>query len=89
MTAVSMCIRRLRRWRTARTCACLALGASTTIPMLHGIQLYGLGYMLKYSEMEWYLLELAFYAGGAGIYTVCLRIHSLTFCWTIQSNLHT
>ncbi|TIA47189.1 hypothetical protein D6C77_10315 [Aureobasidium pullulans] len=68
ITAASMFVPRLRRWRTVRTCAFLALGASTTIPALHGIQLYGLKYMLEHSGLRWYLLELAIYAGGVGMY---------------------
>jgi hypothetical protein len=74
MTAASMFIPRLRRWRIVRICACLALGTSTTIPVLHGTQVYGLKYMLNYSWMKWYMLELAIYAGGAGIYAVCLHV---------------
>jgi adiponectin receptor len=50
--------------------AYLALGASSFIPLLHGVQLYGLEYMLRYSGMKWYLLELAFYGGGVGLYAV-------------------
>lgn len=74
-----MFVPRLRRWRTVRTCACLTLGASTTIPVLHGIQLYGLNYMLEYSGMKWYLLELAIYAGGAGMYAVGPRAYHPNF----------
>lgn len=70
-----MFVPRLRRWRTVRTCACLALGASTTVTALHGIQLYGLDYMLEHSGLRWYLLELAIYAGGVALYAVGLRCH--------------
>lgn len=53
--------------------AYVALGASAFIPLLHGVQLYGLEYMLQYSGMKWYLLELVFYGGGVGFYGVSLR----------------
>jgi adiponectin receptor len=51
--------------------AYVALGASAFIPLLHGIQVYGLEYMLEYSGMEWYLVELLLYGGGCGLYVVC------------------
>ncbi|OKL59122.1 hypothetical protein UA08_05966 [Talaromyces atroroseus] len=59
---------RTLRWRKARVSAYVALGASAFIPLLHGVQLYGLEYMLQYSGMKWYLLELVLYGGGAGLY---------------------
>jgi adiponectin receptor len=52
--------------------AYVVLGASAFIPLLHGLQRYGLDYMLRYSGMKWYLLELAFYGGGVGLYGVSL-----------------
>jgi adiponectin receptor len=56
-----------------RVGAYFALGSSSLIPLLHGIQWYGLEYMLQYSGLKWYLLELAFYGGGVGLYAVCLH----------------
>lgn len=53
--------------------AYVALGASAFIPLLHGVQLYGLEYMLQYSGMKWYLLELVFYGGGVSLYGVSLH----------------
>ena len=53
--------------------AYVALGASAVIPLLHGVQLYGLEYMLQYSGMKWYLLELALYGGGVSLYGVSLH----------------
>ena len=53
--------------------AYFALGASSFIPLLHGVQLYGLEYMLQYAGMKWYLIELVFYGGGIGLYAVCLH----------------
>lgn len=50
--------------------AYVALGASAFVPLLHGVQRYGLEYMLQYSGMKWYLLELALYGGGVGLYGV-------------------
>lgn len=80
---------RFRRWRTARICAYVALGSSSSIPMLHGIQLYGLKYVLKYSGMRWYLLELAFYGIGAGLYAVSLCLSSmLPLVFSRGSDLH-
>lgn len=71
-TAALICIPRFRtlRWRTVRVGAYVALGASSFVPLLHGVQLYGLEYMMQYSGMNWYLLELAFYGGGVGLYGV-------------------
>ena len=62
-----------------------ALGTSSLIPLLHGVQLYGLEYMLRYAGMKWYLLELAFYGSGVGLYAVCLpqastACHALDLC---------
>ncbi|KAK7583140.1 hypothetical protein V3481_012434 [Fusarium oxysporum f. sp. vasinfectum] len=61
---------RTLRWRKARVSAYVALGASALIPLLHGVQVYGLEYMLEYSGMKWYLVELLLYGGGCGIYAV-------------------
>ena len=55
--------------------AYFVLGASSFIPLLHGLQLYGLEYMLQYAGMKWYLIELVFYGGGVGLYAVCLHAH--------------
>ena len=46
------------------------LGASAFIPLLHGIQLFGLKYMLQYSGMKWYLLKLSCYGAGVNLYGV-------------------
>lgn len=74
-TATLISIPRFRtlRWRKVRVGAYVALGASAFIPLLHGVQLYGLEYMLKYSGMKWYLLELVAYGGGVSIYGVSLH----------------
>ncbi|KAF3481875.1 uncharacterized protein GIQ15_04634 [Arthroderma uncinatum] len=66
-TAALISIPRFRtlRWRKVRVGAYIALGASAFIPLLHGVQLYGLEYMLQYSGMKWYLLELVLYGGGS------------------------
>ncbi|KAL7929056.1 hemolysin-III protein [Trichoderma chlorosporum] len=57
-----------QRWRKLRLGAYVAIGASGFIPLLHGTALYGLEYMLEYSGMKWYTLELALYAIGAVFY---------------------
>ncbi|CZT20872.1 related to membrane proteins, contain hemolysin III domain [Ramularia collo-cygni] len=67
-TAVMICVPKFRRWRTARTCAYLALGASSFIPILHGVQLYGVEYMMRYSGLKWYLLEMVPYGLGVTLY---------------------
>ncbi|OBT76498.1 hypothetical protein VF21_03947 [Pseudogymnoascus sp. 05NY08] len=69
-TAALISIPRFRtlRFRKVRVGAYFALGTSAFIPILHGVQLYGLEYMLQYSGMKWYLLELVFYGGGASLY---------------------
>ncbi|KAI1178590.1 hemolysin-III protein [Nemania sp. FL0916] len=69
-TATLLCIPRFRTlaWRKVRVSAFVALGASAFIPLLHGVQLYGFEYMLEYSGMKWYLLELVFYGGGVSLY---------------------
>ncbi|KAJ5692824.1 hypothetical protein N7462_002247 [Penicillium macrosclerotiorum] len=61
---------RTLRWRKVRVGAYVALGASAFIPLMHGVQLFGLDYMLKYSGMKWYLVELVVYGGGAGLYGI-------------------
>lgn len=63
--------------------AYVTLGASAFIPLLHGVQLYGLEYMLQYAGMEWYLLELFFYGCGVGLYGVSLQ-PSLLFSITLK-----
>ncbi|KAL6910519.1 mPR-like GPCR protein [Trichoderma evansii] len=65
-TLISIPKFRTLRWWKARVGAYVALGASAFIPLLHGVQLYGLEYMLQYPGMKWYLLELVFY--GVGLY---------------------
>ncbi|KAJ4153102.1 hypothetical protein LMH87_009607 [Akanthomyces muscarius] len=69
-TAALICIPVFRtlRWRKVRVGAYAVLGASAFIPLLHGTRLYGFEYMIQYSGMKWYLLELAIYGGGAGLY---------------------
>lgn len=74
---------RTLRWRKARVGAYVTLGASAFIPLLHGVQLYGLEYMLQYAGMEWYLLELFFYGCGVGLYGVSLQ-PSLLFSITLK-----
>ena len=74
-TAALICIPRFRtlRWRTVRVGAYVVLGASAFVPLLHGVQRYGLEYMLQYSGMKWYLLELILYGGGVVLYGVSLH----------------
>jgi adiponectin receptor len=67
-TLISIPKFRTLRWRKLRVSAYVALGASAFIPLLHGVQLYGLDYMLEYSGMRWYLLELVLYGGGVSLY---------------------
>ncbi|EHK17759.1 mPR-like GPCR protein [Trichoderma virens Gv29-8] len=52
------------RWRKVKVGAFVVFGASSFIPLLHGVQRYGFEYMLQYSGMKWYLLELTFYGTG-------------------------
>ncbi|KAI1016210.1 hypothetical protein LB504_009183 [Fusarium proliferatum] len=59
---------RTLRWRKVRVGAYVALGASAFIPLLHGVRVYGLDYMLEYSGMRWYLVELVLYGGGCCLY---------------------
>ncbi|KAG7414877.1 Adiponectin receptor protein 1 [Fusarium oxysporum f. sp. raphani] len=72
---------RTLRWRKARVSAYVALGASALIPLLHGVQVYGLEYMLEHSGMKWYLVELLLYGGGCGIYAV------RTLCFPFPSGI--
>ncbi|KAF2654352.1 hemolysin-III protein [Lophiostoma macrostomum CBS 122681] len=67
-TAILVCVPRFRRWRTLRTVAYVALGASSFIPLIHGVQRYGFEYMMQYSSMKWYLIELSLYGSGVGLY---------------------
>ncbi|KAH6608124.1 hemolysin-III protein [Trichoderma cornu-damae] len=59
---------RTPRWRRVKVGAFVVFGASSFIPLLHGVQRYGLEYMLQYSGMKQYLLELTFYGAGVGLY---------------------
>ncbi|PNP46597.1 hypothetical protein THARTR1_10714 [Trichoderma harzianum] len=56
------------RWRKVKVGAFVVFGASSFIPLLHGVQRYGLEYMLQYSGMKWYLIELTFYGTGVSLY---------------------
>ncbi|KAF5567984.1 allantoate permease [Fusarium napiforme] len=67
-TLISIPKFRTLRWRKVRVGAYVALSASAFIPLLHGVQVYGLDYMLEYSGMKWYLVELLLYGGGCGLY---------------------
>lgn len=71
-TAAMVAVPRFRVWRTVRTCAFVALGATSLIPILHGVYLYGTQHMLHNSGLQWYLLELALYGGSASLYAVRL-----------------
>lgn len=70
LTAGLICIPCFRtlRWRNIRISAYIAFGASALIPMLHGVYLFGINYMLQYSGMRWYLLELMLYSTGVCLY---------------------
>ncbi|KAK6387721.1 Adiponectin receptor protein 2 [Exophiala oligosperma] len=59
---------RTPRWRKVKVSAFITFGASSFIPLLHGVERYGLNYMLEHSGMKWYLLELVFYGTGVGLY---------------------
>lgn len=72
---MSMSNFRMPRWRKLRTGAFFVLGASAFIPLLHGTQLFGLKYMLQYSGMKWYLLELGYYCAGVTLYGVSFPIY--------------
>ncbi|KAI0873180.1 hemolysin-III protein [Hypoxylon argillaceum] len=56
------------RYRNVKAGAFVVFGASSFIPLLHGVQRYGLEYMLEYAGMKWYLLELTFYGTGVALY---------------------
>jgi len=55
------------------------MSALEFIPLLHGVELYGLEYMLQCLGTEWHLPELAFYGGGVSLYGVSLHAGSLFF----------
>ena len=74
---ISKPVFRTLRWRRVRVSAYFALGASSFVPLLHGVQRYGLKYMLQYAGMKWYLIELVFYGGGVSLYAVCYVYHYL------------
>ncbi|KAI0203571.1 hemolysin-III protein [Astrocystis sublimbata] len=56
------------RYRNVKAGAFVVFGASSFIPLLHGVQRYGLDYMLNYAGMRWYLIELTFYGTGVALY---------------------
>ncbi|PYI19519.1 hemolysin-III protein [Aspergillus violaceofuscus CBS 115571] len=58
---------RTPRRRKVKVDAFVIFGTSSFIPWLHGVQRYGLGYMLQYSGMRWYLLELSLYGIGVSL----------------------
>ena len=60
------------RWRKVKVGVFAIFGASSCVPLIHGVQRYGLKCM-QYSGLTWYLLELIFYGIGAGVYTVYPR----------------
>ncbi|PWI64979.1 hypothetical protein PCL_08338 [Purpureocillium lilacinum] len=60
------------RWRKVKVAAFLVFGSSSFIPLIHGTLRYGLEYMLQYSGMKWYLLELAVYSIGVSLYMLRL-----------------
>ncbi|EED11851.1 adiponectin receptor, putative [Talaromyces stipitatus ATCC 10500] len=55
-------------WRKVKAGTFVIFGSSSFIPLLHGVQRYGLEYMLQYLGMKWYLLELTFYGIGVSVY---------------------
>ncbi|TAQ83133.1 hypothetical protein B7494_g8544 [Chlorociboria aeruginascens] len=56
------------RWRKVKVGVFVVFGASSFVPLLHGVQRYGLEYMLHYSGMKWYLLELTLYGIAVSLY---------------------
>ena len=55
--------------------ALVIVGSSSFIPVVHGVHRYAFQYTLQYSGMKWYILELAFYGSGVGLYAVCLHAY--------------
>ena len=57
-------------WRPYRTAIFVAMGISAAIPVIHGIQLYGLSQMSDKIGLPWLALHGLLYIIGAGIYAV-------------------
>lgn len=57
-------------WRPYRASMFVALGLSAVIPILHGIQMYGVQAMRARIGLTWLVLQGLLYILGAGLYAV-------------------
>ncbi|KAL0936237.1 ADIPOR-like receptor SPBC12C2.09c [Colletotrichum truncatum] len=59
---------RTPEWRTFRACLFVALGASGVVPVLHGLSVYGRGYLENRMSLSWVVLHGLMYIFGAFLY---------------------
>jgi len=52
----------------------VAMGLSAVVPVLHGLQIYGLEGMEKRIGLSWLVLQGVLYISGAAIYAVSNRV---------------
>lgn len=48
-----------------------AMGLSAVIPVIHGLNLYGLDRMINLMGLPWLILQGVLYLAGAATYAVC------------------
>lgn len=59
-------------WRTFRASMFAAMGLSAVVPVIHGVQLYGVARMESMMGLRWVLLQGILYLVGAATYAVSL-----------------
>ena len=59
---------RTPQWRRIRATMFVAMGLSAIIPVVHGVQSFGLSHMNKTIALPWLVTQGALYVTGAAIY---------------------
>ena len=69
---------RTPEWRTWRTGLFVGMGASTVVPVLHGLKVYGFEALQERIALGWVISQWLTYVLGAAIYAVS-SLSSLLF----------
>lgn len=57
-------------WRPIRAAMFVAMGLSAVVPVLHGLQLYGVAQLQQQIGLSWLVGQGVLYVLGAGLYAV-------------------
>lgn len=64
---------RSAQWRPFRALMFVAMGLSAVVPVMHGVQKYGIAQLEKQMGLSWVVGQGILYITGAAIYAVCVK----------------